>query len=353
MKPALRYAIILFVEIIALKIVAEFPLAIDRFYTNSFYRAFAKLLRYIFGWIPFSMGDVVYFLIGIYLIYYLVRLFKNWKTRKQKVVGHILRTMVYFYLIFNLFWGLNYYKTPLNETLNIGKEYSDEQLLVFTERLINKTNEIHRLLVDNDSLKVVFPYDRNYVFDANVKSYGTLSQKFAPAEYKVQSTKISLLSKPLTYMGFSGYLNPFTNEAQVNGLMPMATFPTTAAHEMAHQLGFASESEANFVGFLASINNGDKYFRYSGYAFALRYCLSNWAVRNPDVLEMLKPKIHSGIIKNYKESSEFWEQYQSFIEVGFKMFYDKFLKANQQQEGLDSYSRFVDLLVNYYTVHKL
>ncbi len=353
MKPALRFAIILIVEIIAVKIIAMFPSAVDDFYTNSSYRAFAKLLRYIFGWIPFSVGDIAYILIGIYLIYYLIRLFKNWKLRKQYVVPQILRTLCYFYFIFNLFWGLNYYKTPLNETLHIGKEYSDEQLMVFTEQLINKTNEIHRLIVDKDSMKVVFPYNQNYVFDANVKSYATLSRKFPTVNYQIQSTKISLLSTPLSYMGFSGYLNPFTNEAQVNGLMPMVSFPTTAAHEMAHQIGFASESEANFIGFQASINNSDNYFKYSGYSVALRYCMSNWAARNPDVFEMLKPKIHYGIRLNYKESSEFWDQYQSFVEVGFKMFYDRFLKLNQQKDGLDSYSRFVDLLVNYYAVNKL
>jgi hypothetical protein len=35
------------------------------------------------------------------------------------------------------------------------------------------------------------------------------------------------------YMGFSGYLNPFTNEAQVNYLGPMYTFPATTCREMA------------------------------------------------------------------------------------------------------------------------
>jgi hypothetical protein len=52
-------------------------------------------------------------------------------------------------------------------------------------------------------------------------------------------------------MGFSGYLN-FTNEAQVNYIGPMYSFPMTTNHEMAHQMGFG-ETECNFIGFLASI----------------------------------------------------------------------------------------------------
>jgi hypothetical protein len=72
-------------------------------------------------------------------------------------------------------------------------------------------------------------------------------------------------------MGFGGYLNPFT-EAQVNYLGPMYSFPMTA-HEMAHQMGYASESECNFIGFLASVKNDNLHpiFRLHGF-----YCLSNW-----------------------------------------------------------------------------
>jgi hypothetical protein len=53
-------------------------------------------------------------------------------------------------------------------------------------------------------------------------------------------------------MGFSGYLKLFTNEAQVN-IARCIAFPMTTNHEMAHQMGFASETECNFIGFLASI----------------------------------------------------------------------------------------------------
>ena len=56
-------------------------------------------------------------------------------------------------------------------------------------------------------------------------------------------------------MGFSGYINPFTLEAQINMKIPKLNYITTASHEMAHQLGISNESEANFVAFISSINN--------------------------------------------------------------------------------------------------
>ncbi|RZJ32955.1 MAG: DUF3810 domain-containing protein, partial [Flavobacterium sp.] len=170
--------------------------------------------------------------------------------------------------------------------------------------------------------------------------------------YQNPSIKKSLISLPLTYMGFAGYLNPFTNEAHVNYMLPMYNFPTTAAHEMAHQIGFASESEANFVGYMASVKNPDLYFQYSGYVTALKYCLGNWEVRDEHVLDQLEKTVNPGILQNFKDSRTFWDSYETFIEEGFKVFYDNFLKLNQQ-EGLESYNRFVDLLVNYYKLEKL
>ena len=149
-------------------------------------------------------------------------------------------------------------------------------------------------------------------------------------------------------MGFGGYLNPFTNEAQVNDMIPMYNFPSTACHEMAHQMGYASESECNFISFLTATKDEDLYLKYSGYSYALRYCLFNWEVRNPKMFKKLLKTINPGILKNYQESEDFWTSHQTFIETGFKIFYDNFLKLNQQKEGLESYSKFVDLMVNYY-----
>ena len=156
------------------------------------------------------------------------------------------------------------------------------------------------------------------------------------------------MSLPLTYMGFGGYLNPFTNEAQVNDKLPMYGFPNVVCHEMAHQIGFGSESECNFIGFMAGVKNENLFFQYSALSNALRYCMSNIGMKNEKEFDRLKVKINPGILENYKESEKFWEQYDTFIDKAFHAFYDQYLKSNQQEDGIDSYSKFVDLLVNYY-----
>ncbi len=254
-----------------------------------------------------------------------------------------------FYFLFHVLWGLNYYRQPLFEKMKIERDYSDADLLLFTKKLIAKTNAIQRQITKNDSLKVVFPYTQEEVFEKSIKGYKQLSIPYPYFNYSHLSAKKSLFSLPLTYMGFGGYLNPFTNEAQVNYLMPMYHSPTTSCHEMAHQLGYASESECNFIGFMASVKNKDAYFQYSGYSFALRYCLANWQVRNERIFDQLLPTVHPGILKNYTESDDFWKQYETPIETGFHVFYDHFLKMNQQKDGMEGYSKFVNLLVNYYS----
>jgi hypothetical protein len=178
--------------------------------------------------------------------------------------------------------------------------------------------------------------------------YTTLAKEYPFFKYEIPSRKKSLFSLPLTYMGFGGYLNPFTNESQVNYKLPMYGFPNVICHEMAHQIGYASESECNFIGFMACIKNKDLYFQYAAYSNALRYCLENIVMKDEAKFKEFKPTINPGIIENFKESDRFWKQYDTFIDKGFHLFYDQFLKANQQQDGLESYSKFVDLLINYY-----
>jgi hypothetical protein len=178
--------------------------------------------------------------------------------------------------------------------------------------------------------------------------YDNLVQRFPHLEYHPKSLKKSLYSYPLTYMGFSGYLNPLTNEAQVDGLIPVFKFPTTTAHEIAHQLGYAAENEANFIGFMATTNNDNIYFKYAGYTFALRFCLNEIYRRDEALYEEMVLKVNEGILKNYREVRDFWEIHENPAEPLFKIFYSHFLKANKQSKGMQSYNYVVALIVNYF-----
>jgi hypothetical protein len=339
---------LLLIQIILIPFLGYFPEVVERWYSNGFYPFVSKLLRILFGYIPFSVGDLLYLLLIAFGIQWSWTSRKSWKTHWKKNILKIVSCISVLYFTFHLLWGFNYYRQPLFEKMKIERDYSDADLLVFTKKLIAKTNAVQLQITQNKKEKIVFPYSQEQVFQMNTEGYSNLADQHPFFQYSELSGKQSLFSLPLTYMGFGGYLNPFTNEAQVNYLMPMYHSPTTSCHEMAHQMGYASESECNFIGFMASVKNENLYFKYSGYSFALRYCLASWKVRNESIYNQLLQTVHPGILKNYEESNVFWKSYETPIETGFHLFYDSFLKWNQQKDGMEGYSKFVNLMVNYY-----
>jgi hypothetical protein len=180
--------------------------------------------------------------------------------------------------------------------------------------------------------------------------YKNLPKTLKEYKFNYKSTKASLFSYPLSYMGFGGYLNPFTNEAQVNILTPKYNTPFTTSHEMAHQIGISSESECNFIGFIAASKNKDIYFQYAAYTTLIQYCLRNIEKIQEGKSEIYLQSIHKGVLKNFAENEHFWKKYHTPIDTAFEIFYDSFLKVNQQQDGLESYSKFVELMIGYENV---
>ena len=341
----------LLIQIAIVKIIAFFPKWIEQFYSNGLYVFISKNLRIVFGAVPFSVGDILY---GILIIYVIKSILKNRKILKsnwKNILFNSINFISIFYFLFHFLWAFNYYRVPLFEKMNIKKDYSEKDLIDFTESLIVRTNEIHFSITKNKKEKVVVPFTQTQLFEMTQNGYNNLTKVHPFFNYKIRSAKISLFSSPLSYMGFSGYLNPFTNEAQVNNKVPKYGLPMTICHEMAHQIGYASESECNFIGFLAASKNDDLYFQYAANTMALKYCLGiikakSESNNNKNIKQYLS-KLNKGILKNFQEDKDFNKNYQSFVEVGFKIFYDNFLKMNQQKEGLESYSKFLNLLINY------
>ncbi|MFI8378038.1 DUF3810 domain-containing protein [Leeuwenhoekiella sp. NPDC079379] len=347
-KNLLIYSALLLLQIAALKFIAQFPQFIETYYSNGIYPYSSRIFRYALGWIPFSFGDVLYAVVIGYLLISAYKLFKNRFKNGLKFITEGLLVANIIYFSFHLLWGLNYYRLPLHESLSIEKDYSTEALISLTQRLIKESNSLHKQLQPADSLPVVFDFKLSEIFRKTPDGYAIVEDNFPQLDYHPISIKNSLFRLPLTYMGFGGYLNPITQEAQINGLMPSHRWPLVSCHEEAHQLGYAKENEANFIAVMATTNNPDPYFKYSGYIFALRYCINEVYNRNPNVGEVLSTQIRPGVVANYRESQEFWNAYENPIEPILEVFYSNYLKANNQPSGMQSYSYVVALLVNYF-----
>jgi hypothetical protein len=346
--------LILVIQWAGIQILAQYPLFIENYYSNGLYIYISNFLRIIFSWIPFSVGDLLYTFFIIYIIKSIYQAFKkkqfNFKNTFFKIAG--IASVIFFIFQFN--WGLNYLREPLYYRLNFKKNtYSANELYQFTEKLISKTNEIQLIITKNDTIIVDNPLTKKEIKNQAEEAYTALEKKHPQFKYTHPEVKHSLFSIPLTYMGFAGYLNPITNEAQVNSLIPKNNYPSTVCHEIAHQLGIASEKEANFVGYLAATNSDNLYYNYSGYLMALRYCMHEIYQNEPEKFELLKTTLNKGVLKDMKQQQDFWETYQNWTERYFKIFYDSFLKANKQEAGIYGYNKVILLLINYHLTENL
>lgn len=346
-KTTVILSVFLVFQILGLQILKHFPEVVEKYYSQGVYIAISKSLRFLFGWIPFSVGDLFYTVVGILAIRWIYKNFRRWRKEFHWLLLEITAVFSVIYFIFHLFWGLNYYRKPLHEFLQIKNEYTQEELIQTTRYFIEKSNFLHQSLVSSDSLIVPIPYSQKEFYQKTSNGYKRLQKEFPHLSYAPKSIKNSLYSLPLTYMGYSGYLNPFSGEAQVNSLIATFKFPVVACHEEAHQIGFAAENEANFIATLATLYNEDQYIQYAGSIFALQYLLVDVARNNPEQFEVLRAEVAPGILESYRKMNAFWEAYENPFEIIFTTFWDNFLKASNQSQGIRSYSYVVALLVNY------
>jgi len=326
---------------------------VERYYSQSVYPFISQFFRHLMGWLPFSVGDICYTLLVVLGLRYIFVKRLYIKTYPFTFMRDVLMVCSILYFSFYALWGLNYFREPLRHKLELVETNEYDQLVVFTRQLIKKTNQLQASLVGDTIQGIVVPYDREEMFQKTIAGYDALAQRHPFLSLEVPSAKTSLYSTALSYMGYAGYLNPFTGEAQVNGLLPAFRFPVVAGHEMGHQLGYSAENETNFIGYLVTATNPDPYFQYAGYAYALGYCLSDVRRGNEDMFQELIGQLNEGVLVNFREMNAFWTRYQNPMEPLFKSVFNSFLKANRQAKGIQSYNAVVSLLVPYHQKYPL
>jgi len=350
--PTIVAFLALLLQFIGYRTLRNFPTFIERYYSTGIYPYIERAMRFGLGWIPFSFGDLVYtLLIALairWLFLFVISVFKR-SSKRQLSIYRLLLTINVALLYFHLVWGFNYYRQPLNEILKLDATYTDAELELVSQQLVFTANKLHQQLQPVDSIAVVFDEPQSALFERAPQAFENLKSIDPALSIGPSSVKKSLLTIPLTYMGYSGYLNPLTGEAQTNGNINNYKTPVLILHEMSHQLGFAKENEANFIAILAGLRHEDLYFQYSATIFGLRYCLNDLYRKDPAAFENIRNQMRYGIFKNYQELEDFWAPYDdNIIEQASQATYNKYLEANNQPDGMRTYSYVVALLVNYY-----
>jgi len=311
---------------------------VEQWYAQGVYPYISGLLQLSMGWIPFSIGDLLYCIVIVWAAYRIWRYasnvraqgLKNWWKGYGRLLGHFLKfltVLAWVWILFHMLWGFNYYRKSIPDQYGfVDERPSPQELHQFTQYLLNETN---RYAIELEAS----PLDTS--------AHGNCSTVIN------QHPKASLFGVIGNYMGYGGYYNPFTGEAQINAHMPAFMLPFISVHEKAHQLGYAKESEANFIGYLATLQSADSCLKYS--ANLEMFIYANNALRRSDsVAAKNNFKALSPIaIKDLKSYRVFVKKYQGPIDEFTTWFYTRFLRLNNQPEGMYSYNRGMIYVMRY------
>lgn len=249
------------------------------------------------------------------------------------------------YIIFNLFWGLNYNRKTVLEKIGLQQEqYSKGDLVALNNMLMEKVNEFRDSIVKDS---IPFP-DRNTMFKQVNKAYIDAGKKYHFLRYRISAIKPSWWSEGVSYLGITGYYNPFTAEAQVNTKVPAMMQPYTTAHEIGHQVGFAREDEANFAGFLAAESSNNLWLKYSTYLEMFLYANRNLYDLDSIHAKRFSKQLSAEVLNDLAAYKRFRLEYESVIEPVFRYIYGKYLEQNQQPQGMLTYSDVIAGLIVYY-----
>lgn len=153
-----------------------------------------------------------------------------------------------------------------------------------------------------------------------------------------------------------GIYFPFTMEANYNTVMYPVNMPATICHEYSHLKGVILEDEANYFGFAACIESEDPYLQYSGYLSVLGYLARQVRQSVPEEIRKTLAAANEQVCKDdVFLTEEQWEQVEKkailstdTVNQATNVFLETNLTMNGIEDGMNSYSRVVRLVICYY-----
>ena len=347
-----RWFVLLLLLALLLRLFSLNSTWVERFYATGVYPAIALAVRTVFGWIPFSIGDLFYFLAFVWVVR------KTWKVvlllRQKRARAYLswvlfrkyLKLCLLVYLIFSLFWGLNYFRQGIASQVELQvKEYTVEDLFSLTILLQQRLN---RYAEELDSVQRLRYNDNNFLFQKGIAACMAAHQQYPFLSYSAPSIKPSLYTPVGHWFGFTGYYNPFTAEAQLKTDIPVFLKPFVVTHEIAHQVGYAKENEASFVAWLTCKSSGDLYSMYSAYFEIYRDAI--FACRltpNKELTEKLRKNVHPRVRQDIIDLQRYLLRNRNFVEPLMTGVYDRYLKLNNQPKGKATYNEVIAYVMAY------
>jgi len=315
---------------------------VESIYSRGIYPIYCYIPKILFGWLPFSIGDLIYACLFIGLAWILIKaivlLFKKEFSRAVRQLLRFVAVLLTVYLFFYNAWALNYFRIPISKQLDIKVDtiLLKDHLAVLDQH-IQKANSIRENL---DLLN-----QNKRAADEQVQKIMKEDSLFSMLSKTQVKIKTPFVGPLASYFGVSGYFNPFSNEAHVNGEMPQTSYPFTVAHELSHQMGIGFEDECNFIAFVKLKDNKDPWFQYSAYYESSTYLLRTLYLVDTTLFEEYKAKLSPKVVADIKADQEYWKQYTGWISDVSGLFYNQYLKHNNQAEGMARYGMVSRLII--------
>lgn len=335
-------------------IATQFPEWVAVYYSKGLFKWGSVGLRRMSSSFNNSLGEYVYLIIIILLIFNILRkLFKYYNQYKNELNRNVIlkqiaqRTiygLVQLFVLFMLIWGLNYQQTSPAKSfqLEVKDKYDDVAIEQLTLELIEELNSTRAQIADTVLAKV----DINQVFKEAIQELDQIQLQYPFLKLTHPSLKKANFPAMGDYIGYLAFYHPITGEAIIRGDLPLLTLPFTTSHEMAHQLGYASETEANFIAFVIGTESKRPLFKYSMLLQLFSYAQSaelNFIAKAGDfenwkrVAERNKNLLSPKVLADRKKIKVFFLARQGLLIPASTSLYNQFLLWNKQAKGIDSY----------------
>lgn len=324
-------------------------------YSTVLFPVLSRPVTFITSLCPLSLTEI--FVVSacftaLFWIFLLILRFKHSDDRKRTAIRFFTVLSVLFAVVsasFTLMLGIQYTRIPLESSLKLdASQRSAEELKEVTLWLaqnIRRTREI--LPEDNNGCMVLTTGLGETLEDASI-SMDAASKVFPELSGPDLKAKPVALSHVWSYTGITGMYFPFFGEANVNIDVPSSQLPITICHEISHTRGIAREQDANLAGFLACLYSDRVDFEYCAYQYAYLYCCSDLYRQDQNAYMEVSALIPDGTWRDWQQGSDYWKQFEGPVQETSTAVNDTYLEANQQTEGVLSYDRVTDLIIDYY-----
>lgn len=314
------------------------PDAAERIYSRGIYPVFAILFSNLSRWLPFSLDDLFYMGLILFVLILLILLILH-RLSFPKFFGWLVNIGAMVYIAFYLFWGFNYFRNGMDKRLGIAEAQAnlDEFNAVF-DSLVELTNQKFTPFDDFNK------EEADSLIEASYKNLAPFLEINYPMG-KRRAKEITF-SRFFASGGISGYFGPFFNEVHVNNHLLPLEYPVILAHEKAHQFGITNEAEANFYAWLVCSQSPSRELQYSAQLYILNYFIyeGRKLESSKEIVARISPQVKNDIVRLQEHWRELRNEKIDRVATKANNIY---LKTNQIKEGIENYTGVVKLVMDF------